>query len=95
MNKEYFVYIVTNYGNTVFYTGITNNLERRIWEHKKKMNPGSFTSKYKIYKLVWFTSFSDPVEAITHEKVVKDMRREKKIILIKTKNPYFKDLSLC
>lgn len=92
MNKEYFVYILTNHTNSVFYTGITNNLERRVWEHKNSVNIDSFTSKYKIYKLVWFESFSSPKEAIEIEKRVKDMRREKKLSLIKKKNPYLIEL---
>lgn len=87
MTKDYFVYILTNHTNTVFYTGITNNLSRRIWEHKNKLNPDSFTGKYKVYKLVWFELFSNPEEAIIVEKKVKDMRKEKKLLLIKNKNP--------
>ena len=87
MHKEYFVYILANHTNNVFYTGITNNLERRVWEHKHSVNSHSFTTKYKVYKLVWFESFNTPDEAITTEKRVKDMNRKKKCLLIKNKNP--------
>lgn len=94
MDKRWFVYIITNYKNTVFYTGITNNLSKRVWEHKKSVNKDSFSSKYRLYKLLWFEEFSDPNEAIAVEKKVKDYRREKKINLIKRINPDFVDLSL-
>ena len=92
MAKNYFVYILTNYKNSVFYTGFTNDLNKRVLEHKTKINPDSFTSKYKLYKLVWYELFTNPEEAIIVEKKVKDMRREKKINLIKSKNPSFEDL---
>ena len=92
MNKEYFVYILTNFNNSVFYTGITNNLKRRVWEHKNKVNPDSFTGKYKAYKLIWFECFSHPEEAIEIEKRVKDMRREKKLLPIKNKNPLMREI---
>jgi putative endonuclease len=92
MNKECFVYILTNHTNSVFYTGITNNLKRRIWEHKNKANPDSFTGKYRVYKLVWFEHFNTPEEAIIIEKKVKDMRREKKLKLIQEKNPNMEEL---
>ena len=92
MTKDYFVYILTNHINSVFYTGVTNNLARRVWEHKNKSNPDSFTKKYKVYKLVWFELFSNPEEAIEIEKKVKDMRREKKITLITNKNPLFAEI---
>ena len=93
MARKYFVYIITNYENSVFYTGITNNLERRIWEHKNGFLKNSFSTKYRLYKLVWFEEFNSPEDAISAEKRVKDMRREKKLNLIKTLNPYFQDLS--
>ena len=71
---------------------MTNNLSKRILEHKTKINPDSFTGKYKLYKLVWYEIFNNPEEAIIIEKRVKDMRREKKINLIRSKNLSFKDL---
>lgn len=92
MDKKWFVYILTNYTNNVFYIGVTNNLERRVWEHKNKINTSSFTSKYRLYKLVWFESFSSPQEAIIVEKKIKKWRREKKLTLIKLLNPDLGDL---
>lgn len=92
MGKAWYVYIITNYTNSVFYTGITNNLEKRIYEHKQGFIKNSFSSRYKLYKLVWFEEFSTPSEAIEAEKKVKDFRREKKLNLIKTINPQFQDL---
>lgn len=92
MAKKYFVYILTNYKNAVFYTGVTNNLERRVWEHKNGFAKNSFCERYRLYKLLWFEEFDNPEEAISAEKKVKDMRREKKQNLIKTLNPNFQDL---
>ncbi len=92
MVKSWFVYILTNYPNSVLYTGITNNLNRRISEHKEGLIKDSFTSRYKLYKLLWFEEFPSPNEAIQVEKRVKDFRRDKKINLIKLKNPNFQDL---
>lgn len=66
--KNYYVYILTNYTNNVFYTGVTNNLQRRILEHKTKVSPKSFSAKYKLYKLLWFEEFYSPLEAIAAEK---------------------------
>lgn len=92
MNKNYFVYIITNYQNTVLYTGITNNLKKRIEEHKKEISKNSFSNKYRLYKLVWFEEFKIPNEAILIEKRIKGWTRKKKIDLIKRKNPNFQDL---
>lgn len=92
MIKKWYAYILTNHKNTVFYTGITNNLKRRVWEHKKGLLKNSFTSKYRLYKLVWFEESTSPEQAILTEKRVKDSRREKKLNLIKIANPSFKDL---
>ncbi len=92
MNKNYFVYIITNYQNTVLYTGITNNLKKRIEEHKKEISKNSFSNKYRLYKLVWFEEFKIPNEAILIEKRIKGWTRNKKIDLIKRKNPNFQDL---
>jgi putative endonuclease len=90
--KQYYVYIATNQRNTVLYTGVTNNLERRIHEHKNKLTKG-FTSKYNINKLVYFQELNNPEEAIAAEKRIKGWLREKKIRLIKSINPGFKDLA--
>lgn len=91
MSKQFYVYIVTNYSNTTFYIGITNNLIRRIWEHKNSFVDG-FTSKYKINKLVHFELLQTSYEAIKREKQLKNWHREWKLNLIKGKNPEFKDL---
>lgn len=90
--KKYFVYIATNQVNTVLYTGVTNNLNRRMYEHKQKLIPG-FTSKYNVNKLVFFEEFYTPNEAIAAEKKIKGWTRIKKINLIKSMNPDFNDLN--
>jgi len=92
MNKHLYVYILTNYQNTVLYTGITNSLLRRILEHKKGLVQNSFTHKYRLYKLVWFEEFNSPQEAIESEKKIKGWTRKKKIALINANNPRFQDL---
>lgn len=88
---EYYVYIATNKRDTVLYTGVTNNLERRIYEHRTGV-VSSFSKKYNICKVVYFTSFSNPEEAIAAEKKIKGWKREKKIKLIRSMNPDFGDL---
>lgn len=87
----YYVYIATNSRNTVLYTGVTNDLTRRISEHKQKLIPG-FTTKYNVIKLVYYEVFSSPEEAIAAEKKIKGWTRNKKIDLIRSTNPEFKDL---
>lgn len=79
--------------NTVFYTWITSNLARRIYEHKNKLIDG-FTKKYNVYKLVYFEEYSDVRDALNREKQVKDYRREKKIALIKKQNTELKELNI-
>jgi len=91
MRKYYYVYIATNKRNTVLYTGVTNNVERRMSQHKQKLIKG-FTSKYNINKLVYSQEFNTPGEAISAEKTIKGWLRKKKIDLIKSMNPEFKDL---
>ncbi len=88
----YYVYILTNWCNKVLYTGITNNLERRLYEHKNKLVKG-FTEKYNVNKLVYFDSTNDVRVAISREKQIKGWRRHKKIDLIESVNPKWKDLS--
>ena len=88
----YYVYILTNKTNSVIYIGITNNLLRRLYEHKNKLLDG-FTKKYNVNKLVYFEQTSDINEAIKREKILKKWNREWKIELIKKQNPEFKDLS--
>ncbi len=87
----YYVYIATNKVNTVLYIGVTNNLIRRIYEHKQKLVHG-FTAQYNINKLVWFEAYEDINEAITREKQIKGGSRKKKLDLIISSNPDFKDL---
>lgn len=89
---EYYVYILTNRSNNVLYIGVTNNLKRRIYEHKEKLVEG-FTKKYNVDKLVYFESTTDVNAAITREKVLKKWARIKKCNLVALNNPTWKDLS--
>ncbi len=89
--NEYFIYIMTNRSGTL-YIGVTNNLTRRVYEHKCKLIPG-FTSKYNINRLIYFETTSDIHEAISREKQLKGWTRKKKLDLIRTTNPVFADLS--
>ena len=89
----YYVYMIANTGNTVFYVGVTNDLKRRICEHKSEIIDG-FSKKYHLGKLIYFEEFSDANQAISREKQIKSWRREKKLELIKSQNPEFKDYSL-
>jgi putative endonuclease len=88
---EYFVYIMTNVSKTL-YIGVTNNLIRRVQEHRDGQIPG-FTKKYHIHKLVYFEQGDDINSALFREKQVKKWRREKKIALIESVNPKWRDLS--
>ncbi|MGI6435528.1 MAG: GIY-YIG nuclease family protein [Syntrophomonadaceae bacterium] len=88
----YYVYIMTNWNNKVLYIGITNNLERRVYEHKNKLVKG-FTAKYNVNKLVYFDSTSDVKSAISREKQIKGWTRRKKNELIASLNPGWDDLS--
>ena len=89
--KEYYVYIMTNRSGTL-YTGITNDLKRRVHEHKQKLVSG-FTKRYNINKLVWFERTNDVQSAISYEKKIKGWLRAKKIDLIESQNPEWKDLA--
>jgi putative endonuclease len=91
MNKQYYVYIMTNKYNTVLYTGVTNDLKRRAYEHKSGLG-GSFTSKYNTTKLVYYESCDDAYSAIAREKRIKGGSRQKKIDLINAMNSQWKDL---
>ena len=91
MNNTYYLYILTNKSNTVLYTGITNNLVKRVYEHKSKLMFG-FTKKYNINKLVYYELFDHPIDAIAREKQIKGGSRKKKIDLIVQNNPDWKDL---
>jgi len=90
--KLYYVYLLTNWNNTVMYIGITSDLKRRFYEHRNKLVKG-FTTKYNINKLVYFETTSDAGSAIAREKEIKKWRREKKNRLVETTNPDWKDLS--
>ena len=88
---QYYVYIMTNSRNTVLYTGINNDLKKRIYEHKEKLAEG-FTKKYNISKLVYYEFFEDPENAILREKQIKAGSRQKKIDLINAGNRDWSDL---
>ena len=89
--KHYYIYIITNKTNRVLYTGVTNNLARRICEHRNKIIDG-FTKKYNVNKLVYCESFINPNDAISAEKRIKGWLRKKKIELVESKNPQWEDL---
>jgi len=89
---HYYVYIMTNNSNSVLYTGVTNNLERRVYEHQNKLIEG-FTNKYNVEKLVYYEITEDVTAAIAREKQIKGWLRKKKISLIESMNPLWKDLS--
>lgn len=88
---NYYVYIIANPDHKVLYVGVTNNLNRRIWQHKNKAIPG-FSKKYNIIKLVYFEYFDQIDSAIQREKQIKGYRRQKKVILIDKMNPDWIDL---
>ena len=88
---QYYVYIVTNRSRTL-YTGVTNDLERRVYEHKQKLVEG-FTKKYNITTLVYYETASDVQSTIRREKQIKGRLRSRKIALIESMNPEWKDLS--
>ncbi len=88
----YYVYIMTNYTNKVLYIGVTNNLERRVVEHKNKLNKG-FTQRYNVKKLAYFETTSNIDSAIEREKQLKGWIRAKKVELINNSNPEWTDLS--
>ena len=88
--KQYYVYIMANVSRTL-YTGVTNNLERRVYEHKEKTAPGFST--YNINRLVYYEDLADIRDAIAREKQIKGWLRAKKIALIESVNPKWRDLS--
>ena len=87
----YYVYMMTNRSRTL-YTGMTNDLERRVYEHKSKLITG-FTSKYNITRLIWYEEFTQVEQAIEGEKKIKGWTRAKKIALIESMNPEWRDLA--
>lgn len=92
MNKQFYVYILTNKMHTVLYTGVTSDLQTHMFQHKEKVVP-SFTSRYNINSLVYYEEFSDAYNAISREKQVKSWPRKRKIELINSLNPGWEDLS--
>jgi putative endonuclease len=84
---------MTNKINTVLYVGVSSNLEGRVWQHKNKFFPKSFTAQYNVNKLVYAESYDNPTDAICREKQLKAGSRKKKIDLIIMENPEFNDLS--
>ena len=90
-SKIYYIYILTNKENGTLYTGITNDLLRRVYEHKNKLIDG-FTKKYSLDKLVYYEQYSSPSDAILREKQIKAGSRKKKLDLINNFNNSWKDL---
>ncbi|MEW6184780.1 MAG: GIY-YIG nuclease family protein [Thermodesulfobacteriota bacterium] len=91
--KNYYVYLLTNWNNKVMYVGVTNDLERRMYEHKNKLIKG-FSEKYNVTKLVYFEQTPDVYVSLSREKEIKKWRREKKNELVNRMNPKWEDLSL-
>ena len=89
--KSFFVYMMTNKSRVVLYTGVTNDLERPVWEHENPEVPG-FAKTYKVNRLVYYEDYDDPLDAIAREKEIKGWRRSKKNA-VKTLNPKWADLS--
>jgi putative endonuclease len=86
--KKFYVYITTNPGKTTFYTGVTNDLYNRMYEHhQNRGKPKTFAGRYYCYNLVYYESFGNPDHAIAREKEIKGWRRDKKLALIKSQNP--------
>ena len=92
-SKCYYVYILTNSRGNVMYIGVTNNLERRLYEHKHELVPG-FTQRYHVHKLVYFEETPDVHAALAREKQLKGWTRKRKNELVETANPAWEDLSL-
>jgi putative endonuclease len=90
--RSYYVYLLTNWNNSVMYIGVTNDLKRRVYEHQNKLVKG-FTEKYNVNKLVYYEQTNDVITALTREKEIKKWRREKKNSLVISGNPEWNDLS--
>ena len=93
MSTTYYVYILTNRHNTVLYVGVTNNLERRLFEHKNRLVKG-FTSRYNIDKLVYYETCEDAGKAIVREKELKGWLRKRKEELIEKENPGWEEITM-
>jgi putative endonuclease len=90
-DQQYYLYIMTNQNHTALYTGVTNDLIRRVWEHREGVG-GAFTSRYQAGKLVYYEVYEDPESANHREKQIKAGSRRKKIELIESLNPAWEDL---
>ena len=88
----YYVCILSNATDVAIYTGVTNNLLRRVYEHKNNLEPGSFTAKYQIHKLVYFEETSNIRAAIEMETQIKSWNRKRKNKLVESMNPNWEDL---
>ena len=88
----YYVYILTNITGTVVYTGVTNDLVRRVYEHRNNADPNSFTAKYSVHKLVYFEQTASRYAAISREKQIKSWSRKKKNELVESMNPKWVEL---
>ncbi len=88
-----YVYILANDTNVCIYTGVTNDLARRLYEHKHELDPDSFTAKHHIHKLVWFEETGSIIAAIEREKQIKSWNRKRKNKRIEAMNPKWEDLS--
>ncbi len=89
---QYYIYILSNENKNVIYTGVTNDLIRRVYEHKNHLDRGSFTSRYNVENLVYFEVTTDVKSAIEREKQIKGWNRKRKNKLIESKNPNWEDL---
>ena len=87
-----YVYILTNAHRNVLYTGVTNDLVKRVYEHKRHLDKGSYTAKYNVEYLVYFEATDNPIAAIEREKQIKGWNRKRKNKLVESKNPEWKDL---
>ncbi len=91
MSRQYYIYIMSNKNNTCLYTGVTNDLKRRVYEHRNKLIEG-FTRRYNITKLLYYEIFDNPYNAISREKQIKKGSRQKKVDLIDGMNRAWRDL---
>ena len=91
-DKQYYVYIITTTYNTVLYTGVTTDIDRRIEEHRTKAYQKSFSARYEVKKLVYFEAIDDYESAMLREKQIKGWSRLKKRNLVTSRNPKWKDL---
>ena len=89
---KWYVYIITNKPNGILYIGFTKGLKKRIYQHKNKVHPSTFSARYNLDKLIYFEYFETENEAKSREKQIKKWNREWKIELIEKENPYWKDL---